>query len=144
MNFAFSPLVAKIARRRRNLPNVSGSGSCVEPAVPHMPSFDPGLGKNSSRTVSQTFLIAVGKQKTLPSLSLHNSEKGFAPLPLSMSRVVTFYSYKGGVGRTLALANIGVLLAKRGKRVLLMDWDLEAPGLEDTFHAVSSRWMGSQ
>lgn len=50
-----------------------------------------------------------------------------------MSRIVTFYSYKGGVGRTLALANIGVLLAKHGKRVLLMDWDLEAPGLERYF-----------
>ena len=50
-----------------------------------------------------------------------------------MSRIITFYSYKGGVGRTLALANIGVLLAKRGKRVLLMDWDLEAPGLDRYF-----------
>lgn len=50
-----------------------------------------------------------------------------------MSRIVTFYSYKGGVGRTFALANIGVLLAKRGKRVLLMDWDLEAPGLHRYF-----------
>ena len=50
-----------------------------------------------------------------------------------MSRIITFYSYKGGVGRTLALANIGVLLAKLGKRVLLMDWDLEAPGLDRYF-----------
>ncbi len=50
-----------------------------------------------------------------------------------MSRIITFYSYKGGVGRTLALANIGVLLAKRGKKVLLMDWDLEAPGLDRYF-----------
>ena len=50
-----------------------------------------------------------------------------------MSRIVTFYSYKGGVGRTLALANIGVLLAKSGKRVMLMDWDLEAPGLDRYF-----------
>lgn len=50
-----------------------------------------------------------------------------------MNRIVTFYSYKGGVGRTLALANIGVLLAMRGKRVLLMDWDLEAPGLDRYF-----------
>ena len=50
-----------------------------------------------------------------------------------MSRIVTFYSYKGGVGRTFALANIAVLLAKRGRRVLLMDWDLEAPGLHRYF-----------
>jgi tetratricopeptide (TPR) repeat protein len=50
-----------------------------------------------------------------------------------MSRIVTFYSYKGGVGRTLALANVAVLLAKRGKKILLMDWDIEAPGLDRYF-----------
>lgn len=43
--------------------------------------------------------------------------------------VVTFYSFKGGVGRTLALANVGVQLARTGRRVLLVDFDLEAPGL---------------
>ena len=43
--------------------------------------------------------------------------------------IVTFYSYKGGTGRTMALANIAALLAKRGRRVLAVDFDLEAPGL---------------
>jgi len=43
---------------------------------------------------------------------------------------VTFYSYKGGVGRTMALANVAAKLAKEGRRVLLIDFDLEAPGLD--------------
>ncbi|GAA4531064.1 tyrosine-protein kinase family protein [Amycolatopsis samaneae] len=47
--------------------------------------------------------------------------------------VITFYSYKGGVGRSFALANIAVLLARWGNRVLCVDWDLEAPGLHDYF-----------
>jgi hypothetical protein len=47
--------------------------------------------------------------------------------------VVTFYSYKGGVGRSFALANIAVLLARWGHRVLTIDWDLEAPGLHAYF-----------
>ena len=47
--------------------------------------------------------------------------------------VCTFYSYKGGVGRSMALANVGVLMAAEGHRVLLVDWDLEAPGLEVFF-----------
>ncbi|GAB3888928.1 hypothetical protein GCM10029964_057430 [Kibdelosporangium lantanae] len=47
--------------------------------------------------------------------------------------VVTFYSYKGGVGRSFALANIAVLLARWGYRVLCVDWDLEAPGLYHYF-----------
>ena len=46
--------------------------------------------------------------------------------------ITTFYSFKGGVGRSMALANAGVELARRGRKVLLVDFDLEAPGL-DTF-----------
>jgi hypothetical protein len=44
-------------------------------------------------------------------------------------QVVTFYSYKGGTGRTMALANVAWILAANGKRVLAIDWDLESPGL---------------
>jgi hypothetical protein len=47
--------------------------------------------------------------------------------------IITFYSYKGGVGRTFALANIGALLSKWGYKVLCVDWDLESPGLEHYF-----------
>ena len=43
--------------------------------------------------------------------------------------VVTFYSFKGGVGRSMSLVNVGVQLAESGKKVLLVDFDLEAPGL---------------
>lgn len=41
----------------------------------------------------------------------------------------SFYSYKGGVGRTLALANVAAHLAMRGNKVLIVDFDLEAPGI---------------
>jgi len=51
--------------------------------------------------------------------------------------VITFYSYKGGVGRTQALANVGTLLSVWGYRVLCIDWDLEAPGL----HRYFNRWL---
>jgi len=47
--------------------------------------------------------------------------------------IITFYSYKGGVGRSMALANIAFELARRNKKVLMVDWDLEAPGLERYF-----------
>lgn len=50
---------------------------------------------------------------------------------------ITFYSYKGGVGRSLALANIAALLAQRGRNVVLIDFDLEAPGL-DSFQEFKS------
>ena len=50
-----------------------------------------------------------------------------------MAHFVTFYSWKGGVGRTMALANVAVQLARRGRKVLMVDWDLEAPGLDRYF-----------
>jgi formylglycine-generating enzyme required for sulfatase activity/Mrp family chromosome partitioning ATPase len=49
-------------------------------------------------------------------------------------RIITFYSYKGGTGRTMALANGAWILASAGRRVLMIDWDLEAPGLHRYFH----------
>ncbi|MEU4693645.1 FxSxx-COOH system tetratricopeptide repeat protein [Actinoplanes sp. NPDC023714] len=48
-------------------------------------------------------------------------------------QVVTFYSYKGGTGRTMALANVAWILAANGHRVLAVDWDLESPGLHRYF-----------
>lgn len=42
---------------------------------------------------------------------------------------VAFYSYKGGVGRTLLVANTAQFLAMSGRRVVALDLDLEAPGL---------------
>ena len=47
--------------------------------------------------------------------------------------IVTFYSYKGGVGRSMAMANVADIMARRGARVLMIDFDLEAPGLEQYF-----------
>lgn len=46
-----------------------------------------------------------------------------------LTPIVTFYSYKGGVGRSMAVLNVATLLASRGFRVLIIDFDLEAPGL---------------
>ncbi|HEY7144252.1 MAG TPA: FxSxx-COOH system tetratricopeptide repeat protein [Streptosporangiaceae bacterium] len=52
----------------------------------------------------------------------------------SQGQIITFYSYKGGTGRTMALANVAWILASNGKRVLIVDWDLESPGLHKFFH----------
>jgi len=48
--------------------------------------------------------------------------------------IITFYSYKGGVGRTQLVANLASYFCYyEKKRVLLIDWDLEAPGLHFYF-----------
>jgi MinD-like ATPase involved in chromosome partitioning or flagellar assembly len=64
------------------------------------------------------------------------SRRGTAkpPWPLKSGRgappaIVSFYSFKGGVGRTTLLALVTHVLAKRGKKIAVVDLDLEAPGV---------------
>lgn len=51
-----------------------------------------------------------------------------APPATGAPRIV-FFSIKGGVGRSTALAATAWALAQRGKRILALDLDLEAPGI---------------
>lgn len=49
------------------------------------------------------------------------------------AKVVTFYSFKGGMGRTTALAGIALNLIEQNKNVMMIDMDIEAPGLSTLF-----------
>ena len=57
-----------------------------------------------------------------------------SPSEPRIPRIVTFYSFKGGVGRTTALTHVAWILAKRGRKVVAVDLDLEAPGLSTALH----------
>lgn len=46
---------------------------------------------------------------------------------------IVFYSYKGGTGRTLLLANFAQYLARCNKNVFVLDFDIEAPGMHYKF-----------
>jgi hypothetical protein len=54
-----------------------------------------------------------------------------APVAAGVPRVV-FFSIKGGVGRSTAMAAAAWSLAQSGKRVLVLDLDLESPGLSSS------------
>jgi CobQ/CobB/MinD/ParA nucleotide binding domain/CHAT domain len=58
--------------------------------------------------------------------------------------IYTFYSFKGGVGRSMALANIAELFYRRGLRVLMVDFDLEAPGLERYFNVPNAQFTTNE
>ena len=47
--------------------------------------------------------------------------------------IVVFYSFKGGVGRTTALASFAIQRARAGERVVVIDGDLDAPGIGALF-----------
>lgn len=70
-----------------------------------------------------------------PAASIGFTFRAPYPTPASDERgvIYTFYSFKGGVGRSMALANVAALLAKWGYSVLVVDWDVEAPGIERFF-----------
>jgi len=56
------------------------------------------------------------------------------------TKFVTFYSYKGGVGRTSAMINAAVHRARAGDRVVVIDFDLEAPGISNYLSAIDSNY----
>lgn len=58
-------------------------------------------------------------------------------------KTVTFYSYKGGVGRTLLLANVAKYLVQFGQKVFALDFDLEAPGLHYKLNLLSGTDTGA-
>jgi flagellar biosynthesis protein FlhG len=61
------------------------------------------------------------------------------PEPL---RVMAVTSGKGGVGKTMLTANLAVLGAKRGKRVLIIDADLGLANVEIVFGVKPKRHVG--
>ncbi len=64
-------------------------------------------------------------------LATESNWASIAPEAQGVPRVV-FFSIKGGVGRSTALAATAWKLAQLGKRVLVLDLDLESPGLSSS------------
>ncbi len=46
-----------------------------------------------------------------------------------MSKIVTFHSFRRGVGKTSLISNLAVLLTLQGQRVALIDRDLQSPSI---------------
>lgn len=61
-------------------------------------------------------------------LATESDWSNIAPIASGAPRVV-FFSIKGGVGRSTALSALAWRLAQAGKKVLVLDLDLESPGL---------------
>lgn len=89
---------------------------------------------------AEFFDLQKPKERTFNNLSfgelidagINNVEK-ISDKENNKSNIISFYSYKGGVGRTVALIQTAYLLAKEGKNVLLMDLDIEAPSFFNIF-----------
>jgi len=49
----------------------------------------------------------------------------------SITKFITFCSYNGGVGKTLTLSNLASIATEHGKDVVVVDFDLNAPGISN-------------
>jgi MinD-like ATPase involved in chromosome partitioning or flagellar assembly len=54
-----------------------------------------------------------------------------------VAEIASFYSYKGGAGRSTILAGVAILLAQKGRRIVCIDFDLQSGGLHTIFGLVS-------
>ncbi len=67
-----------------------------------------------------------------------------------MSRIISVHSYRGGTGKSNTTANIATLLAAGGRRVGVIDTDIQSPGIHilfglhetDTRHALNDYLWG--
>jgi cellulose biosynthesis protein BcsQ len=58
-----------------------------------------------------------------------------------MARCIAFHSYKGGTGKTTLASNLAALLAKKGRRVFLLDLDVYAPSIQAYFDTTPDFWV---
>ncbi|MCX5376793.1 hypothetical protein [Streptomyces sp. NBC_00091] len=77
--------------------------------------------------------LASGKADEI-TVRFPSDDYGTLPSPV----VSTFYSLRGGVGRSTALAHAARGIAEQGLTVLCIDMDLEAPGLASLFDVEES------
>lgn len=97
--------------------------------------------------------VAVTSSNALRLNDRHRSRTAWF-LPIEKSRpegapsgnppIVVFHSFKGGVGRTTGLAAYAIARARRGERVAVIDFDLDAPGvgrlLDADGQGTTARW----
>ncbi|MBP8001949.1 MAG: MinD/ParA family protein [Chloroflexi bacterium] len=50
-----------------------------------------------------------------------------------MSHIIAIHSFRGGTGKSNSAANIAALLAAQGKRVAVVDMDIQSPGIHVLF-----------
>ncbi|MFF9477999.1 KGGVGR-motif variant AAA ATPase [Streptomyces sp. NPDC014733] len=120
------------------LDTVFGAGSVAgDPGEPHLMLDRPQGLTPESLPISLIFQEAPSPHRRELRLLERHVDAGlgrFLPRPIADVcaggvQLFAFHSFKGGSGRTVHAVGLADELARRGRRVLLVDGDLEAPGI---------------
>lgn len=103
-------------------------------------SDNDNLEINSQEEVESDYFLKQLYERSSSTINLNDTRRRmsqfFSPA-MKMNTgipVVTFYSYKGGVGRSTALASCAAYLAYHfSRKVVILDCDFEAPGFTNFF-----------
>lgn len=60
-----------------------------------------------------------------------------------MPKIISIHSFRGGTGKSNTTANLAVLLARPGKRVAIIDTDIQSPGVHVLFQLDESQMKWS-
>ncbi|MBT5019437.1 MAG: MinD/ParA family protein [Planctomicrobium sp.] len=60
-----------------------------------------------------------------------------------MAKIISIHSFRGGTGKSNTTANLSVLLASKGKRVGVVDTDIQSPGIHVIFGKSSGDFQHS-
>lgn len=50
-----------------------------------------------------------------------------------MSKIVSIHSFRGGTGKSNVTANLATIMARSGKRIGIVDTDIQSPGIHVLF-----------
>jgi MinD-like ATPase involved in chromosome partitioning or flagellar assembly len=97
--------------------------------------------RGTSTPIDLTRWGAVQRVLSKESWLIKQKKKIASPWPLreQTPTIVSFYSYKGGVGRSTLVSIVAAILARAGSNVAIIDLDLEAPGQQSLFDAHPNR-----
>jgi Mrp family chromosome partitioning ATPase len=92
---------------------------------------------NAEASERETWTSHISKATWVSSFLENTSKPRIIDIPYQGPKIVHFYGYKGGQGRSTVLALTAKALANDGHRVLVLDADVEAPSLDALFNVTA-------